>query len=383
MPDVIRYYSKLVTYSAPLPFSFRGCRLSAGFWFRWTAEFTQERHISYGYTLFVYQPLPSRRHIRLLKLYPGHGNQPLRGTLCSVSIDPPPEFEALSYVWGRSRPISTIKIGDDASLPLPENLMGALFSLRDEHREKTLWVDYLCINQQDTAERSEQIQLMGDIYLLSTSVIVWLGMPTPNSQLGIELLTYLARGGRIDDNAPWNRERDSAVKIALDDILARPYFERVWVVQETALAKRVVFCVGDSLRFEWSVAAEGRRFLARIKLAELSPLWQRSSLRDINFRPLRELLEQQLALQARHHGTIEVPSLLDVAHSVRHRKTIDPRDQIYGVMGLVTPAQVAGFVPDYSTSWEETYQRFYDFVERKVRETPEARLEDILTVQPE
>lgn len=102
--------------------------------------------------------------------------------------------------------------------------------------------------------------------------------------------------------------------------------------------------------------------MAQIKMAELSPSWQQSEdLHRVDFRPLREPLEQSLAAEVRRHGTVEVPSLFDVVHSIRHRQVHNPRDRIYGVMSLVIPAEVAGFVPDHTLLWKETYERFYGF----------------------
>lgn len=149
------------------------------------------------------------------------------------------------------------------------------------------------------------------------------------------------------------------------------------MVQEAALAAHITMHVGRTA-IAWSRQARTRRFLARVKMAELSPSWQHSEeLRRVDFRPVRELLEQSLAADARRHGTVEVPSLLDVVHSIRHRQVADPRDRIYGVMSLVTPAEVAGLVPDYSLSWEETYRRFYDLVESQVLRDPEITVEEM------
>ncbi|KAM0335532.1 hypothetical protein ACHAQA_000580 [Verticillium albo-atrum] len=261
------------------------------------------------------------------------------------------------------------------------NLSQALYSLRDEKHSKMIWIDALCIDQQSMEEKSSQVPLMAEIYAVATSVLVWLGLPAAQSQLGLEILSYLAAGGKFDDNAPWNRLESHEVGDALRDVIERTYFHRLWVVQEAALARRIVIRMGH-LHLEWEGGAPTRRFLARIKMAELSPSWQQSDLRDIDFRPLRELLEQSLATEARRKGVVEIPSLLDVVHSIRNRNVTDPRDRIYGVMSLVTPAQVAGLVPDYRMSWEQTYQQFYDLVERQIQEDPTMAMEDVRKEEP-
>lgn len=221
--------------------------------------------------------------------------------------------------------------------------------------------------------------VMAEIYARCISVLIWLGLPGPHSQLGLENLAFLTiSDGRIGSgDAPWDQLPGSDVEAALQGVLERQYFQRLWVVQEAALAAHITTHVGHTA-IAWSRTARPRRFLARVKMAELSPSWQHSEeLRRVGFRSVRELLEQSLAAKARRHGTVEVPSLLDVVHSIRHRQVADPRDRIYGVMSLVTPAEVAGLVPDYTLSWEETYRRFYDLFESQVLRDPEITVEEM------
>ncbi|KKY38923.1 putative het domain protein [Diaporthe ampelina] len=326
------------------------------------------------------------RYIRVLELQPGAGDEPLRGVLSDVSLDDSTlEFEALSYVWGAGyENAGTVDLGGGQCLGLRPNLRDALYSLRHESSPRRLWIDAICINQDDNSEKGTQVMLMAEVYARCASVLIWLGPPGPHSQLGLEVLAFLASSdARIGSgDAPWDQVPSGEVEAALQDILGRQYFQRLWVVQEAALAAHVTMHVGR-MAIAWSRRARTRGFLARVKMAELSPSWQHSEgLSRIDFRPVRELLEQSLAAEARRHGTVEVPSLLDVVHSIRHRQVTDPRDRIYGVMSLVTPAEVAGLVPDYSLSWEETYRRFYDLVESQVLRHPEITVEEMKGPRP-
>lgn len=330
---------------------------------------------------YQYIPLPGERHIRVLELHPGARDEPLHGTLSDVSLDDSSlEFEALSYVWGAGyEDEGTVDLGGGQCLKLRPNLRDALYYLRHESMPRKLWIDAICINQHDISERGNQVMLMAEIYARCTSVLIWLGLPGPHSQLGLEVLAFLASSdARIGSGgAPWDYLPSSEVEAALQDILERQYFQRVWVVQEAALAAHITMHVGR-MAIAWSRRARTRRFLARVKMTELSPSWQHSNeLRRVDFRPIRELLEQSLAAEAKRHGTVEVPSLLDVVHSIRHRQVADPRDRIYGVISLVTPAEVSSLVPDYSLTWEETYRRFYDLVESQILKDPETTIEEI------
>ncbi|RYP61607.1 hypothetical protein DL770_009757 [Monosporascus sp. CRB-9-2] len=379
MAGNLTYFSKLISHSISLPFRIFGYQLSAGFWFLWTKDSVDppsQIKKNCRPTQYIYDPLPPG-YIRVLELHPGSGDEPLHGTLHSVSLDCFSEYEALSYVWGKAwENPNTIDLGDGSCLPLGANLTDALRHIRHKRHQKTLWIDAVCINQNDMSERTHQVQLMVEIYGRCKSVIVWLGLPTAHSQLGMEIMSYLAGEVPFDARAPWNPGANPMVRAALRDILERPYFERLWVVQEAALAQRITMQVGNLL-LEWSGGAPTRWFLTRIKLAELSPSWEQSELNGVDCRPIRELLEQNLATKARRNGTVEIPSLLDIVHSIRHRRVTSRHDQIYGAMGLVTPAQVAGFVPDYTMTWEETYRRFYDFIKEQVLREPGITLEDV------
>ncbi|KAI2472986.1 heterokaryon incompatibility protein-domain-containing protein [Annulohypoxylon bovei var. microspora] len=385
MSNKVTYLWKLTTRSFSAPFRISGYRLSAGFWFRWTKDFvnpTARDEDDLVENRYEYDALPDGRYFRLLELHPGSGDEPLSGTLHTVPVESSHgRYDGLSYVWGNPMRAGAAKIdlGNGRNLRLTPNLTDALRQLRHKKRPRMMWVDAICINQWDDKEKSMQVPLMTEIYAHCGSVLVWLGLPTSNSRLGMEILAYLVNSrARIgQDRAPWEREEGADVEAALKDILERPYFERLWVVQEAALAPRVVLHVGRA-RLEWGRGAGTRRFLARIKMAELAPSWQQSALRTaVDLRPVRELLEQSLAAEARRTGVPEQTSLLDVVHSIRNRNVSDPRDRIYGVMSLVTPVEVAGLVPDYTLSWEETYRRFYDLVESRVLKDPETTLEDV------
>lgn len=326
---------------------------------------------------YQYSPLPGDGYIRVLQLQPGVGNEPLYGTLSDVFLyDSELEFESLSYEWGLSRLEGhEIGLGGGQCLPIMNNLKYALCNLRHKSETRTMWIDALCINQAHVEERNSQVQLMAEIYSRCTSVIVWLGMPGANSELGLDILSFLSHSDKRigGGGAPWDHLPSEEVRTGLQDILQRTYFTRLWVVQEAALARRIQMHVGNT-SIEWS-RSQTRKFLARVKMTELSPSWIGSELSLVDFQPIRELLEQSLAVDAKRKGIVEAPSLLDVVHSIRHRKCSDQRDSIYGAMSLVTPAEVAGFVPDYDITWEETYRRFYYLVQSQVLRDPEVTVE--------
>ncbi|KUJ20755.1 HET-domain-containing protein, partial [Mollisia scopiformis] len=116
----------------------------------------------------------AERCIRLLDLYPGELNSPFRGRLRPTGLDIPEFYEALSYTWGSPETAAFLHC-ESGSLPLTLNLVQALLRLRRTDTIRTLWIDQICINQDDEIERGQQVGLMGGIYRGASIVDIWLG----------------------------------------------------------------------------------------------------------------------------------------------------------------------------------------------------------------
>ncbi|KAL6865857.1 hypothetical protein ACO1O0_001956 [Amphichorda felina] len=111
-----------------------------------------------------------------------------------------PEYEALSYTWGSAHSRRAIIVEDPAlntrtKLLVTKSLAIALHHLRYRDRARALWVDAICINQQDMAERNAQVQRMPHVYRLAHRVVVWLGPGSRQSRLAMSTLGYL--GGHV------------------------------------------------------------------------------------------------------------------------------------------------------------------------------------------
>lgn len=119
----------------------------------------------------VYTPLDTRKpHFRLLHLRPGREPEELTCDLRNELLTEGTTFEALSYVWGDPNIREVIKV-NDTLVSVTKNLHDALRRLRDETVARVLWVDALCVNQQDGIEKSRQVNLMAKIYATATAVI--------------------------------------------------------------------------------------------------------------------------------------------------------------------------------------------------------------------
>jgi len=107
-------------------------------------------------------------------LYQGKDKDPLRCSFAELPFEAVPEYTALSYTWGDPDIVSKVWIGG-SPVGIGASLEGAMKKLRHETHFKPLWIDAICINQADNAEKSKQILLMRDIYQRATRVAIYLG----------------------------------------------------------------------------------------------------------------------------------------------------------------------------------------------------------------
>ena len=143
---------------------------------------------------YQYQPITNPNSIRILKLAPSDGTTTLRCTLEEVSLDSTPQYKALSYTWG-TQASSKHMYYDGKILLVTENCEEILLHLRSATETVVLWIDAICINQRSEAERTQQIQLMGDIYKKAYQVLIWLGKQTKECELAFEYLCGVAERG--------------------------------------------------------------------------------------------------------------------------------------------------------------------------------------------
>ena len=126
---------------------------------------------------YTYSPLPSNHAIRMLTLLAGSGDEPLRGRLADFDTEllEIESYEPLSYVWGNPERIHDFTC-DGKTLKLTDSLYHAFRRLRLPDKDRRVWADQVCINQDDLAERGQQVKFMNGIYKYANHVLVWLGV---------------------------------------------------------------------------------------------------------------------------------------------------------------------------------------------------------------
>ena len=199
------------------------------------------------------------REIRLIQL---KASPKANQLVCSLSYHNLDEelikYDALSYVWGDKSDPATM-VCDGQPFLITKNLHAALVQLRENKLSTPLWVDAVCIDQSNLDERASQVRLMRRIYSQAEMVHIWLGEKSATTDVGIELLHRISNAVEIlpfDLTAEiMSPELLEALGLpgmfdlswrAVAEIITRPWFTRVWVVQEMAVARRCYFLCGDS-----------------------------------------------------------------------------------------------------------------------------------------
>lgn len=336
---------------------------------------------------FSYNPLASSREIRVLDLkFSDDRSAPIDLEMRHMTIEHPPErtpaaiiadwqrkvgtplaYYALSYTWGEGATDRLINI-NGTEVSIGANLEGALRNLR-ARRVTPLWVDAICINQSDDVEKSIQVRSMSNIYESALAVIIWLGEARATTALAINFLKEhitlnFTRVSHHNDLATtrFNPEYAVAWDAVGQDLLKRPWWMRMWVVQEVALARRtVIFCGPYDLPWDHLEIANDIGFAYDLPIFYKTP--EEIARGDI-FSQSRNLMTKARYRRARAQGTgLRLQELLINNVSCFAK---DPRDMIFSVLGLATDVtDAAELTVDYQKPVEQVYTDLVKFQVRK------------------
>jgi hypothetical protein len=104
--------------------------------------------------------------------------EPVRCSFKVIDLDENPRFTALSYVWGKDPPGDSSITCNGVRIPVTRSCESALGHMQRKFGQLQIWVDAVCINQSDLAEKAQQIPLMGEIYSRAEAIYIWLGNGT-------------------------------------------------------------------------------------------------------------------------------------------------------------------------------------------------------------
>lgn len=278
----------------------------------------------------IYPSSLDSSHFRLIYLTESEDiSAPIHIQLEEYSFTDHPEYETVSYVWGGeegdSTPCKPVYVGRYWDVILTtKNCSTLLYYLRPQKLCRVIWLDAICINQADNVEKPAQISRMGDIYASCERVVAYLGDDLVTRPSG---KTFRPR---IDFRKPMETSAEFIVACAEsaglneDQLFERRYLTRIWIVQELLLSTEAMFPLGD-----------------------LDILCNQGEAMDLVLRGDRE----QPDISATGGR-----SLSHLLMATSHCHASDPRDRVYGVLGLYKPQDNSQrLVPDYSISWRDCW----------------------------
>ncbi|KAF2162815.1 hypothetical protein M409DRAFT_68812 [Zasmidium cellare ATCC 36951] len=304
---------------------------------------------------------------RIVTLLPGRPDDPIQCRLHEVSLkDCPTRFIALSYCWNTSKAPETIWC-DGRSLQITANLFAALRNARAASAEVNLWIDQICVDQTNIIDRNDQVSKMGAIFKAASGVIVWLGEESHGSSAAMELPKRIRRfwPSLYDDpNELTNPDKTPAecprwgegAWPAFIMLLTRPWFRRLWVIQEVVCARDIVVTCGTATSF-WDDfvklvhVVEARHHSA---LGVNHMLGSKTAAQYINFmQELRTITSQGTKQAVKDYASEEsmAPYVLTMAKDC---EATDHRDKLFAFHHLVR----LWTKPDYNMEIEMLYELF-------------------------
>ncbi|KAG8157264.1 hypothetical protein KVR01_012972 [Diaporthe batatas] len=293
-------------------------------------------------------------------------------------------YEALSYTWGNPELCEEIAVAEEhqthpqqssprrhpeksdkraiAKLSRPrqltvrQSLAEVLRHVRYPSEPRTMWIDAICINQNDTNERNNQVKRMGDIYHFAQRVVAWLGPGFPGCDLACSILEYL--GQQVD----WSRDnycfpahncqepqwflnqcplpyKDNQWD-AIQTLVSSQWFKRAWILQEIQLANPLSIIKCGQHEISWP----GFR-------RAILTLWNKSE----GIPPeLRDMMPLVCGVASHVGGRFE-----DILYDHRNRLCQDPKDKIYAFTNLIPPNMFRFNHVDYNQEVVDVYRQAF------------------------
>jgi hypothetical protein len=262
-----------------------------------------------------------------------------------------PQYEAVSYVWGGEGADCRIKVNGALFAARP-NLHQLLQHLRRKDIPRILWVDGICINQNDTTEPNHQVIQMRDVYSAACNVVAWLGLESGTSKLAFEALKVWGN----NDEHHWDSSHGSCFDnkflapeyvSAIAQFMDRPWWHRVWTLQESILPRHLSFLCDTNLLSSTVIFRASKSYFKHLRTC-CNSLYMSSP---------AGLTERFLTLQVldRYRQNYKATNLLDLIIEYRNRQCLDPRDKVYGILGLATDDQIRLLEINYDRPLGEVY----------------------------
>ncbi|MCJ1408220.1 hypothetical protein MMC19_002294 [Ptychographa xylographoides] len=304
---------------------------------------------------YNFRPLTGSSEIRLLRL-PSQDSFSIDAfrhkfpevEIVHARLDEKPVYETLSYTWGELSDGCPVFLTEGRFLNVTLDLHRALRRFCPSTGERLLWVDQLCINQHDLAERSQQVRLMFNIFRQAVRTNVWLG-EEPDSSIAVYKDVMAYARSRPDASTEANNPSSAKASRALapatwqfmtGNFFTLPWFTRLWVFQEIIVSQEIRITCG-SMQCSWDDLVRAARMTG-------SALQQNSQGQTnvhimFCFRTMHQSQATDLHL---------LHLLLDTAPCFECR---DPRDKVFALLSIKPPPTDPTSIVDYTTPTADVY----------------------------
>lgn len=283
---------------------------------------------------FRYPPLLDNQ-FRLFRILREDDGPTIKFSLQTYAIDKAPAYVALSYCWGEGP--ANIECGcNDGSAIFITNTLYAALTQSPADSDSYWWVDQISIDQSSAADKAQQIPNMGKIYSGAYVVIIWLGVADEDTHLAFRALLDVRDqiAASMDQDVTWDtpyhqidKERfaetlvlstsDHPEWIAVRKMLARPWFQRTWTLQEFVLARHAFLTCGS----HGMLYSQAALVFYCVTILDQQHMFGPSCDEVINMSFLR-----------RYENTYDLGDMLKVTMA-RHAGL--PHDKIYGILGMI------------------------------------------------
>ena len=275
------------------------------------------------------------------------------------SLSEAPEFSAISYRWGDTEDQAYILV-NRRFLQIRKNCCYALWQADSHQPGKYLWVDSICISQSDAAEKSMEVEMMGKIFATADCVLACVGPHEDDSEFLVQIGSQIEH---IDSNLAnttlensydertsrhaahvWVSQQSNdllRLALALAGFHNRPYWRRLWIVQEIACARKIEVLCGDSF-LTWGMT-RSLHFIASVDAVLQCLLESKPKLRTkpLTLRFLGSIVR---------HAQLQRNDSVGVLNQFNDFGCADVRDRTYATLGLVDWGSSPFIRPDYTLS---------------------------------
>ncbi|KAF7525633.1 hypothetical protein G7054_g11005 [Neopestalotiopsis clavispora] len=296
----------------------------------------------------------------LLDLFPGQHGQEIICETRSACLDKSVPYEAVSYVWMEAGGRQSIQVSGQ-SVMVTSDLYDALQRLRFPARTRTLWIDQLCIDQWDNEKKAKQVDMMRLIYKQCDRCLIWFGEIYPKQIITSEDVKNTFEFIRISaEPAPtpemqqplieklsWAKaSRRARVAFVALGIHGNPWWSRIWTVQESVLPESAQLIWGSQVIDWFDVRLASRNWLEGT-WDSYGKIMTFEDILDDLAAPVRDL---ELARRG--------DNPLNLLEIWRYRGATDPRDKVFGLLGLISGTPFRSLQhSDYTLSVQTIYTK--------------------------